>query len=64
MIYIAVMFLPAVGVALWVGFLMLGRMIFSEKAKEGRIRKLERRSVAGYKYVGTDPEVTVKVDQW
>ena len=63
MIYIAIMFLPALGAACWVGFLLTGRMIFSEKAKLARVEKRENRG-GGYKYVGTDPEVTVKVDQW
>lgn len=38
MIYIAVIFLPAVGVALWVGFLLLGRFLFGEIAKNGQRR--------------------------
>lgn len=63
MIYIAVMFLPALGVAMWVGFLLTGRMIFSEKAKEGRIERRENRG-SGYRYTNSDPEVTVKVDSW
>lgn len=38
MIYIALMFLPAVGVAIWVGFLLVGRMIFKDIRDNGQRR--------------------------
>lgn len=38
MLFILAMFLPAVGVAIWVGFLLVGRMIFKDIRDNGQRR--------------------------